>query len=126
MIIKYCAIALLCAFVAFFLSELGWKGKRLFSVVGLCCIIGLVLPALSDILSSIMDTAKLSGISEAAECSLKILGVGYVFGISSDICREVGEGAIATALGICARTEIFILVYPFLKETISYGMSLLK
>ena len=46
----------------------------------------------------IFDTvAEIDGMEEASRTLLKIIGIGYVSGISSDVCREPRCAIISTA-----------------------------
>ncbi len=126
MIGKAVATALLAAVLAFILSEYGYRGKKLFSV---CCIVALLalgLELFGEAASGIGSLVTLAGLGEAAGCAVKIVGAGYVFGIASDICRELGETGIATALITVGRLEIFVTVLPYIVKMVELGMETIR
>ena len=126
MIGKACATAILGAILAFLLSEYGYRGKRLFSVVATVSLLSLGLELFFEALASLDVISRLAGLSEATGCAVKIVGAGYVFGISSDICREMGEAGIATALTTVGRLEIFVTVLPYILKMVELGAELIK
>jgi len=120
------AAALLVTFIGALLTEIGFKGKR--AVTGLAIILFslCVIDGVSGMLSEIMEIADAAGITDAARCALKVVGVGYAFGITSDIAEELGEKGIAGAVTSIGRVEIFLIVFPYFKEILDVGIGLLK
>ena len=57
---------------------------------------------------------------------LKIVGVGYIFGVCSDICTELGEGVLGNTVCMFGRVEIMILSTPFLKTILEKGIELIQ
>lgn len=123
---RLCFAAVLSAAVGLLLSELGFRGKRVFSAVAAVALISIVSEGLSELLSSVMSFSEAAGISKAANCAVKVLGCGYVFGMTADLCTELGESGVANALTLTGRIEILLLVLPFFEEVISLGVELLK
>lgn len=126
MITKICALLLVSSILGALLSELGFKSKRIFTV--LCMVLAFISLAdnLSGIISEIMKITDAAGISDAAKCAVKAVGIGYVFGFASEICAELGESRIATLLTLVGRIETFVVVLPYFEKTVGLGMELLK
>ena len=120
--LEICFAGLVFAFSAVLLRNLGWRGAPVFAVV---CFVFL----LSDISIYFSDIIKIYSVSEAvgesASAILKVIGIGYLFGISSEICRELGETSISLALTLVGRFEIIAVVLPFISELIALAVSLL-
>ena len=55
---------------------------------------------------------------------MKILGVGYIAGITSDICRELGEGGVASVIVTLARIETLLIVSPMLLDVLRLGLEM--
>lgn len=125
MIPKVCAMAIFSAILFAILDAFGFKSKGLFGT--LCCLI--ILSALGDMLGeafgSVLSIAERTGISEATSCALKAVGLGYVFGITSDLCTSLGEVGIAKAVTAVGRVEIFVIAYPYFEKMIALGIELL-
>lgn len=126
MIPKICAMAVFSAILFATLNAMGFKSAGLFSA--LCCLTMLssLVEPLRDIFGSVLSIADSTGLSEAATCALKAVGLGYVFGITSDLCALLGEGGIARVVTMVGRVEIFALSYPFLEKTVALVFELLK
>ena len=123
---RVCAVALLVALLGAVLGELGFKSKKLFGLLALLMILITLTDAFSSVWSRIGGLAELSGTSEAAKCALKAVGTGYVFGFVSTVLTELGEGTLASAVGIACRVEVFIIVLPFFEKTVKLGLELLQ
>lgn len=126
MTLKICAIGLLCALVGMLLSEYGWRGKKLFAVISVLLIISFITDSVVGVVGEVREFAEYAGISEAAECALKVVGVGYIFGVCADICSELGESSISSALVSVGRIESFLLVLPYIKKIIDMGVGLIS
>ena len=126
MMIKAVAIAILSATLGFVLSEEGYRGKRLFSSVAVLVLLLVGFTLVSEVFSSFFPLITDTGLSDGARCAVKILGAGYVFGVSSDVCRELGESGVANALTTVGRLEIFVTVLPYILEMINFGKELIK
>ncbi len=65
--------------------------------------------------STTLGTADIAdSAAEIIDGATKILGLGYVFGICSDVCRELGENGVANSILVVGRVEIFLATLPYL------------
>ena len=126
MIMKTAFVALLAGVLALILSEYGYRGKRLFSVFVIVSLIGVGVFAFSRAVNGIDAVISLTGLGDAATCAIKIVGTGYVFGITADVCREMGEAGIANALTTVGRLEIFVTVLPYILKMVELGTNMIK
>lgn len=123
--LKLIGAALLLTVTAFLLRQLGWRGAPVFAVI--CCVILLMetTDSLASIINSVTATAELGAVSEPLGAALKTLGAGYLFGISADVCRELGESGIAKTVEVVGRLEIIAIVIPFFEQIIKVGIELI-
>ncbi len=126
MIGRLIAASLLAALMGALLSEYGWRGKRAFSALCVLLIICATLPELSEMLGAVKELVSTTGAGEVGAAAVKVIGTGYVFGLTSDICTELGENGVARACGIACRIEIFLIVLPYFIEIIGAATRLLK
>ena len=119
------AVLIMCA-SAFLLRNLGWRGAPVFAVVCAALILNECRGALEGVTGVLSALGESSGMGKSLSGVLKILGLGYLFGISADLCREMGESAIARAVEIFGRIEIIAVTLPFLEEIIKIGASLIE
>ena len=118
--------ALVSAVCAFFLGELGYRGARLVSVISAVMILVFVLNKISTPITELEDMLGGVSLSDIGVTIVKIIGVGYVTGISADVCNDMGAPRIADGLSLLGRVEIFTVVLPYFKEIITVGGELLK
>ena len=126
MMLKLCGIAILGAISAMLLGELGFRGRR---VLALFVSVALLV-AVSDGIGQVMDALDILGggdtVGRVVGSATKVIFVGYLFGISSDICAELGEGGLASTLTLAGRIEAFLLVLPEFGEMLRLGMELVS
>ena len=126
MMLRVCAIALLTVISGAVLSELGFKSKKLVSILAILIMLAMVGDEIAALMGKLISFSEMTRIGEAAKCALKVVGIGYLFGITSDICRELGECGVASAVGLVGRVETFLVVLPYFEKTLQMGAGLLK
>jgi stage III sporulation protein AD len=65
-----------------------------------------------DLLQSLADQANIS--SYYLLIVLKIVGVAYLAEFGAQICRDAGEGALATKIEIAAKVGVILLAIPII------------
>ena len=121
--VKVIAYVLMTLFLGVVLRELGFKGSRLVILLGTVSILGASVLYLGETVSAISAITDKG--NECAVAMLKIVGVGYAFGICSDVCRDLGESGLSGAVCLFGRVEILMISLPFIKEIIEEGVKLL-
>ena len=64
-------------------------------------------------------------LNEGVSAILKVVGVGYLAGISSDICSELGAARIGNAVTLVGRLEIIAIATPFFVKILDMGVELI-
>lgn len=107
-------IGVLVAFLCLMLRQSGFGAYR---AVGLVGVVGMLAVAVSGIGSIAEELLPPMGekMGELVTLVMRIIGVGYIFGICADICRDVGEGSVANAVLTAGRVEILLLSLPALR-----------
>lgn len=126
MIITTVAAAIICALLCSVLDGLGFKSKGLFATLCVLILFTALADSLSDLLSGIMSLAERTGIMEAAGCAIRAIGLGYIFGITADICDSLGEKSISSAVSVVGRVQIFLVSYPYFEKIIALGLELVE
>lgn len=122
--IKLIAYAMITLFLGVLLREFGFRGARLFSILGTVTIIGALIIAVGN--SSPVGVYLSDGVNkEYIAMILKIIGVGYVSGICSDICTDLGEMGLSGAVAMIGKIEIVLISLPCAKEIIERGLALI-
>ena len=123
-LLRVVAYAMITLFLGFLLREFGFRGYKLIAIVGTVGIIGATAVSIGEILSSL--SAFSGRIDEKyVKMILKILGVGYISGICSDICIELGELGLSSAVLLVGKCEIVAIAAPCAIYIIEQGVSLL-
>lgn len=65
-----------------------------------------------DLLQNLADQANIS--SYYLLIVLKIVGVAYLAEFGAQICRDAGEGALATKIEVAAKVGVIILAMPII------------
>ncbi|MBQ8322045.1 MAG: hypothetical protein IJX92_06745 [Clostridia bacterium] len=126
MILKLCGLGLVAAVAAQLLGEGGFKGKRFFSVLCILLLLSFAEEGIEMLAKEVIGLTEIGAASDVAKCALKIVGIGYVFGLSSDTLSELGEGGMAKALVTVGRIEILATVFPYFKDMLELGTGLIK
>ena len=126
MTFKICAVGLIGALLAYFLGEMGFKNKKLLSVLSIVILFGAAKTGVASLIEKAVDISNAAGISDACSCALKAVGLGYLFGFVADTCCELGESSIAKAVTVVGNVEIVLVSLPYFEKTLNLGMELLK
>lgn len=124
--VKILVIGLVCAVVCMILKQIGKEFivparlAAMLLIFGL--IVGLIYPISAYIKNTMIDKVGV----EYLEILLKSLGIAYVAHISSEMCRDFGEGNIASAIDIVGKIEIILLSLPLVEDITSISEELLK
>ncbi len=124
--LRVCAAAIICALLCTLLDGLGFKSKGLFATLCALIIFSLLGESLAELFSGVLSLAERTGITDAAKCALRVVGLGYIFGITADICEGLGERSVASAVTLIGRIQIFLAAYPYFEKIISLGIELIK
>ena len=123
--VSFFGLAILAAIVAFLLRSLGWKGTPVFICIAFIGLLTYVFPYLEQRSSIIKNNAALSAVQGAGSAVLKVVGIGYITGITSDICRELDSSSLSSVVILVGRVEIIAVVLPFFNDIMSLGGELL-
>ena len=124
MVVEVCALAIIAALSFFLLSELKWRGAPVLAVL---CFVGVLSMAGRYAEERGRVGSLISGFAGAESVSaiLKIIGVGYLAGISADICAELGASRIGSAVALIGRLEIIAIAAPFFVKMIDMGVEVI-
>lgn len=84
-----------------------------------------VLAYISEAIALAKTMLKDVKLDESFSVSVKALGISYITYISAEICRDCGEGGMATKLELLGKLEIMLLALPLIKKVFSLGIGLL-
>ena len=120
--VKAAAIGLLVCVLTLLLREAGFRGARLVSLIGTVGLMGLAIVGVDRILDALSLAERLGDNAGQISDIFKIVGVGTVFGMISDMARDMGEMGVATALNVLGRVEIFALSAPYVNSVLELAI----
>ena len=126
-IYKLCMVALLVLATSGVIKQ--WKADFLplirMGAVVLCG--SLLIASAKPLLSLIATLGKSTEPSSVyVETILKGLGIVILTQISSDICRDSGEGTLAGHIEMVGKLEILLLTLPLIEEILATAQKLLE
>ncbi len=124
-VLGVCMAAVLLSIMAFALREFGYKGAPLFALLCAVCLLSSAAAPLRQLVPLFDGILSEESTAQTASAALRIVGVGYVCMLASDICRDLGEAGIARAVVLLSRICILIIAYPYLQNLISLGRGLI-
>ena len=125
MITAVLSFAVICAILLALLREFGFRSAKLFGTLCLVLLLSAVVGPLVTLVGEIRGVADRAGVSEAADCAVRAVGLGYAFGITSDLCESFGESSVASAVLMVGRLQIFLIALPYFQKVIDLGLELL-
>ena len=118
MIFDIAAGGIVVGICALMLKEIGAKGVPVLISIAFCILLSASFLKISDIFSEFFDMGIFDLAPQLLHTAVKLVGAGYLFGISADICRTLGVETVAKGVEIGGRVEIMIIVFPYFKEII--------
>lgn len=126
MIPKICLFALVSVLLNVLLDRMGFKSKALVATLAAILMLISLSEELGGIFGDIISLADRAGITDAATCAIKAVGLGYVFGFTSEVCSSLGEPLVSSVVTLAGRLQIFLLAYPYFEKIIKLGADLLE
>ena len=117
--------ALTLAVIVFMLREVGFRGAPVIAVISALLLLIRSVGIYEKVKDGILSFPEELFENGVLEAMLKVTGLTYLYGISSDVCRDLGETGISRALDVVGRVEITLITAPYVKEIIMLGSELI-
>lgn len=114
-IIKICAVSVIAAICAFVLKQSKADAPYV-ALIGAAVIIGSVLPKVTETFLPFLTVMKESGMDIYSSAMLKALGITMVVKITTDICSQLGQSSLCSAVEIAGKIQILILCLPIITQ----------
>lgn len=124
-VLAWCGVAILLLVLS---SVLRAVRAELVGALSLCASVFLFAAAITALLPFFHYAKDLSdsfAINEQATLLLKMFGIGAVVELCCDLCREMGENAVANQLEFLGRAELLLLALPSLRTLLEQCLSFL-
>lgn len=118
-------VCLLCAVSALVLREAKSPLAPFLTLGGGILLLLSLLPRIEPIVT--LGSTLADALPEAfGETVGKVLSVGFLCGVGSDTCTELGAASLGTKLELWGKIEIFLLALPLFTELLSRAEALLS
>jgi len=125
-LIRVCGIVICAVSVCLFFKNLRADYSlfvRILITVGISIV---SVSVLFPILKVINEISQGTEINKYIPILVKALGIALTVQITSDICRDSGEGAIAERVELFGKAEILVLCIPLITDLISLCKDIAK
>ena len=124
--IKVCGIVLCALCVCIVFKNIKIEYSLFVRLVITVATTTLSLSVLYPVLVYINEISANTSVYKYLPTMIKALGVAVAVEITSDICKDAGENAIAERVSLFGRAEILILAIPMIKDLFSLCDNLLR
>ena len=108
-VLKICAVAVLCALVGVMLGKLTGNIGVAVRLAGLAIVLGGCAVLLGELMERIGEWGLEQSVADYTSLMLRALGIGVVCRVCSDICRDCGEGTVASAVESAGKLAIILM-----------------
>ena len=110
-ILKICGVGVLCSVICAVLGKMiGGIGVAV-KLGGLALILGFAVMLLGEISEEVVAIGDGAG-GEYVSLMIKGLGIVTLGRICADVCRDCGEGTVASAVETCVKLAVLLLTLP--------------
>ena len=126
--LKICGAAILCAVFILILKKGGGDGVPLLKITAVILLCGACIVAFSPIIEyvrSLSDKVSFSSSVAVIPVLLKVLCVAFLSYTCASVCRECGEGGIASFVELAGKGEIILLSLELVGEIFEIAAKIL-
>ena len=116
-------LALVLSFLVFFVRTAHEKMGTLLSVCCAVWLLSLCIVNVRPIIEYAVTLSEKSGFGEYMPYVLKSLCIGFFGNVCGEICKDIGEGAIASGLQSVSKLSIIVVCLPLIKEITTLALS---
>ena len=126
-VLKIVAVAIFCTVASLILRQYKSEYSLLLELAGICIIVIFGVHSAQNAISSLKPILNLTNIGEqTVSILIKALGIAVLTGISSDICRDNSNSALAGTLEFFGKAAVLALSIPLIKAVASFAAGLIN
>ena len=114
--------AVICTLLKQFYPEYAAATAILCGTVILLFVCGAADPII-EVFAALSDTAGLDQTYLIA--AIKMLGLCWITALGADICRDMGQGALASKVELAGRVAVLIAILPFVNDLLVLAKDLI-
>ncbi len=125
-VIKLCGIAVIGVCAALIMRAAKSELAMPVGVITGIIILASAISSMYPIVAFAEELSRENSYSLYFSTVLKALGIGIAAQTAADICRDSGEGAVASKLELAAKVGILLLGLPVVREILSLTQKILE
>lgn len=122
--VKICALGIMCALLFVVLKNYSSGFVLPGRVAGTIILFGLIITISEPLLKYLKELSGGAFSVEYLSLILKAISIAYITQITSEICRDCDEGALANGIDTIGKIEILVLSLPLIEEIINVSREL--
>lgn len=125
--IKVLGIVFITLILVVFLKDTNREFSVFITIVSAIIIFTSMSKEFSNVFLAIKEiSSKLESVNSYISLMLKILGVSLLAQFVTDLCRDSGEGALATQTEIASKVLMLVMTMPLFTTVVNIVLGLLK
>ena len=126
-VIGICAIAVTAALLAVFIKQYREEYGAVIIVIVSVTVLTAIAVNILPLIGEYLGIAQSSGIDTGVfSIILKALGICYLTVFAGDVCRDLGQTALAGRVELAGKLAVAILAMPLVKQIMSAASELMK
>ena len=122
----YISFAVCAAVIGFLLRSAKSSTAQLLGIGAFTLMVFKIIGDHTSVISSVRLLMENSGFSEYGSVLMKALGIAAVCGVGGEVCRDLGEGSVASALELAGKIEIVALALPIAADLLALARGLIS
>lgn len=118
-VLSLVGVGVLLSVCFYLLSTLGARSVPLYLALGVTLLLGMASEPLLAAVSALFSLPEGGVSTETVQTVSKALSLGYLVGMSADLCDSLGASALSKAMIFGGRMLIFSLSMPYLTSLFS-------
>ncbi|MBR1969703.1 MAG: stage III sporulation protein AD [Clostridia bacterium] len=116
-IISICALAVCISVLILSVRQIKPDMAHVLSIASAILLFLAVIPYINEAISQIKEFSHINiGSAKYLEPIIKITGIAYITNISSQLCADAGETALASRVEMAGKVAICMLTIPIARE----------
>lgn len=124
-ILKICGVAVLCAVAGAVIGNTVGGIQTAIKLAGLALAFGGAVAILGEVVGELESLGIGSQTAEYVTLMLRGLGIAVLCRICSDVCRDCGQGTVASAVESAGKLFMILLAMPLVGDILEYANTLL-
>ena len=126
-IIRIIGIGLITALLSLFIKQQRPELAVMLPMLGAAAILFVIAPYLKEILSMFETIAEEAGLKSLyLHLVIKIIGVAYLCQFASELCKDAGEGSMASKIELAGKVMILTLSMPVIYQLLDLVGSIIR